>query len=122
MRIVLATGDTDLRLAIQLMLSEVTGVNITGSTSDCDGLKALVKSTTPDFALIDWSLPRCNIEDILEELKVNSSVKLIVIARYQRMRDKAMNSGADGFVVIGDPPEKLLEVFYKLNKKQSDHK
>ena len=30
MRIVIATGDTDLRLAIQLMLSEVGGVEVLG--------------------------------------------------------------------------------------------
>jgi DNA-binding NarL/FixJ family response regulator len=120
MRIVIATGETDLRLAIQLMLSEVPGINIVGSASDCDGLNALVSSTYPDFILIDWSLPPCNIEDSLQDLKTNANnpnVKLIIIARHQRMKDKAIKSGADEFLVIGDPPEKLLETFYKLNKK-----
>ena len=122
MRIVIATGDTDLRLAIQLMLSEVPGINIIGSVGDCDGLNALVKSTHPDFTLIDWALPGCRIDEVLENLKVeaiDTDLKVIVIARQRSMKEAALLSGADEFVVIGDPPEKLLEVFYKLNKKQS---
>ena len=125
MRIVIATGDTDLRLAIQLMLSEEPGLKIIGSASECDGLNALVKSTFPDSVLLDWSLLGCTIESVLQEIKTNAAnpdVKVIVISRHHRVRDKALISGADDFVVIGDPPEKLLKVFYKLNKKQSDHK
>lgn len=120
MRIVIATGDTDLRLAIQLLLSEEPGLKIIGSANDCAGLNALVKSTSPDVVLIDLSLPGCNIGEVLQDFKsLFPRITLIVIARHRRMKETALLSGADEFVVIGDPPEKLLEVFYKLNKKQS---
>ncbi|UCF27927.1 MAG: response regulator [Chloroflexota bacterium] len=118
MRIVIATGDTDLRLAIQLMLSEEPGISIIGSVSDCDGLNALVKSTRPNYALIDWALPGCKIDEVIENLKTGSrdtELKIIVIARQRREKEAALESGADEFIVIGDPPEKLLDVFRLLN-------
>ena len=118
MRIVLATGDTDLRLAIQLLLSEEPGIKIIGSASDCDGLIALIKSTRPDIALLDWDLPGCNMEDVLLDIKSFTSepkINLIVLGRHRRMSKTALQAGADEYVVIGDPPENLLEVFRQLN-------
>lgn len=116
MRIVIATGDTDLRLAIQLMLSEEPGIKIIGSASDCDGLNALIISTHPDSVVLDWSLPGCLIEEVLQDLKaIMPELALIIIGQQPKMKETAMQSGADEFVVIGDPPEKLLEVFQTLD-------
>jgi DNA-binding NarL/FixJ family response regulator len=117
MRIVLATGGTDLRLAIQLMLSEEPGLKVIGSASDCEGFFALIKSTSPDLALIDWELPGCKMEDVLPEIKsleLEHDILLIVLGRQRRMRATALQAGADEYVVIGDPPENLLDVFRKL--------
>ena len=118
MRIVLATGDTDLRLAIQLLLSEEPGINIIGSASDCDGLMALITSTHPDLSLLDWNLPGCDIEIVLRDIKsisTDTEMNLIVIGRHRRIRKTVLQAGADEYVVIGDPPENLLEVFRQLN-------
>ena len=117
MRIVLATGGTDLRLAIQLMLSEEPGLKIVGSASDSEGFIALIKSTSPDLALLDWELPGGKMEDVLPEIKsleLEHDILLIVLGRQRRMRAAALQAGADEYVVIGDPPENLLDVFRKL--------
>ena len=118
MRILLATGDTDLRLSIQLMLSEEPGLKIIGSASNCDGLIALIKSTSPDLTLLDWELPGGDMEDVLPEIKsltLETKIILIVLGRQRRIKETALQAGADEYVVIGDPPENLLEVFRQLN-------
>ena len=118
MRIVIATGDTDLRLAIQLMLSEEPGINIIGSAGDCNGLLALVKSTLPDLVLLDWELPGCIMGESLQQIKsiyTESNIFIIVLGRRQSMNETALEAGADAFRVIGDPPENLLEAFRQLN-------
>jgi DNA-binding NarL/FixJ family response regulator len=118
MHIVLASGDTDMRLAIQLMLSEVPGIKITGSASNCDGLIALVKSTCPDLVLLDWELPGRKMAFILRHLKTFSPenpITLIVIGRNQDQKEIALWAGADEYILIGERPEDLLEVFQTLN-------
>lgn len=118
MRILLATGDTDLRLAIQLMLSEEPGLKIIGSASNCDGLIALIKSTSPDLTLLDWELPGGDMEDVLPEIKsltLETKIILIVLGRQRRIKETALQAGADEYVVIGDPPDMLLETFRQLN-------
>lgn len=120
MRIVIATGDNDLRLAIQLILSEEPGINIIGSASDCDGLLALVRSTHPEVVLLDWELPGCKMEDTLQQIKsiqTEANTFLIVLGRKSKMKENALETGADAFRVIGDPPENLLDAFRQLNIK-----
>ena len=117
MRIVIATEDSNLRIAIQLMLSEEPGINILGSASDCDGLLALVKSTLPEVVLLDWELPGCKMGDTLQQIKLidaDPEIFLIVLGRTDSMKEIALEAGADAFMVIGDPPENLLEVFQRL--------
>jgi len=119
MRIILATGDTDLRLAIQLMLSEEPGLNIIGSASDCDGLIALVDSTLPDLAVMDWELPGRDIGGVLREIKSLASdpeIYLIVLGVKRSIRETVLNVGADEYMFIGDPPEKLLEAIRQQKK------
>ena len=54
MRTVLAIGDSDLLLALQLLLNEEPRVNIVGTTSELDGLLSLIETTGPDLVLLDW--------------------------------------------------------------------
>jgi len=117
MRIVLATGDTDLRLAIQLMLSEEPGINIIGSASDSGGFTALINSTHPDLALVDWDLPGRNIEGLVREIKsIEPKTKLTLIVLGKRStKEAAVKAGADDYLVKGDPPDMLLETFRQLN-------
>ena len=105
MRIVIATADTDLQLAIQLMLSEEPGLKIIGSASDSGGFIALIKSTNPDLALVDWDLPGCNNEDLVGEVKaIESETKLTLIVLGKRStKEAAVQAGADDYLVKGDP-------------------
>ena len=119
MRIVLATGETDLRLSIELLLSEQPGLKILGGASDTEGFLALVKSTCPDLALLDWDLPGRPVEEILGEIKqFKQHPKLIVLGARARSRAKALESGADDYVVKGKPPEFLLSAVKQFTAKQ----
>jgi DNA-binding NarL/FixJ family response regulator len=100
------------------MLSEEPGLKVIGSASDCGGIIALIKSISPDLALIDWELPGCKMKEVLTEiksLKLESNIILVVLGRERSVRETALQAGADEFVVIGDPPEYLLETFRRLN-------
>ena len=118
MRIVLATGETDLRLSMELLLNEQPGVKILGGASDTEGFLALVKSTCPDLALLDWDLPGRPVEEVLDQLKkYKSQPKLIVMGGRHSSREKALEAGADAYVDKGKPPEYLLATLKRLDSK-----
>jgi len=109
MRTVLAIGDSDLLLALQLLLNEEPRVNIVGTTSELDGLLSLIETTGPDLVLLDWELPGRPLKELLAEaLSYQSPPRIIVIGNNVIAKESALQSGADSFLVIGDEPEKLL--------------
>lgn len=118
MRIVLATGDTDLRLSLELLLSEEPGIKIVGGASDTEGFLALIKSTCPDLAMLDWDLPGRPVEEVLNQTKLlKDRPKLIILGRHPGMKEKALQVGADAYVDTGDKPEKLIYTFRDIHFK-----
>ena len=52
MKILLAVADTNLRLSLELVLSEEPSVTVAGTASEAHGLSALIKSTQPAIVLL----------------------------------------------------------------------
>jgi DNA-binding NarL/FixJ family response regulator len=116
MRILVAVSDTDLRLSLELMLSEEPGVRIAGSVTDTSGLLALVKQTAPDLLLLDWELHGDSIESVLGELQaLDCQPKCTVLGRRHSSQDPTERAGADVYITKGDPPERLLGAIRALN-------
>lgn len=119
MRTVLAIGDSDLLLALQLLLNEEPSVKIIGTTSELDGLLSLIETTGPDLVLLDWELPGRPLKGLLAEaLSYQSPPRIIVLGKNVIAKESALKSGADSFVVIGDQPEKLLAAVRQTNHQE----
>ena len=117
MKILLATEDPDLRLSLELMLSEEPAVIIAGATSESEGLLALIKSTQPAIVLLDWRLPGRPPADVLAESCCRpESPYFIILGASAQEKKPAMSAGADAFVVKGAPPDQLLTTFRSVRK------
>jgi two-component system response regulator DesR len=115
--VVIAIGNPSLRLALELLLSEEPGVEVVGTTSETEGLLALVRTAQPDLVVLDWQLPGRPISDLLSLLQsAEERPKLIVLNGDARVRQRALRAGADAFVTVGDSPNHLLDVFRGLRE------
>ena len=115
MKILLATPDSDLRLAIELYLIEEPGVCIIGTASDAGSLLALHKNTHPDLVFLDWDLPGKPISRVIDELLTCCDKnKIIVLGKKMQIKEKALSAGANDFVLRGDPPERFINSFRKV--------
>jgi DNA-binding NarL/FixJ family response regulator len=109
-----ATEHPDLRLSIELLLSEEPGVTIVGAASETEGLLALIRSSNPDIVILDWDLPGRPVARLLAEARASDSqVRFIVLCPQPEVQEQARQAGADAYVVKGSPPEQLLAVFRK---------
>jgi DNA-binding NarL/FixJ family response regulator len=112
MKILLATEHPDLRLSLELVLSEEPAVTIAGTASESEGLLALINSTRPAIVLLDWSLPGRPPADVLAVSCCRpESAYFIVLGSSAEDKQLAVSAGADAFVVKGDPPDQLLSAF-----------
>ena len=117
MKILLATEDPNLRLSLELVLSEEPAVTVAGTASESEGLLALIKSTRPAIVLLDWNLPGRPPADILAQSCCRpESAYFIVLGSSAEDKLMALSAGADAFVVKGDPPDQLLTAFRTVRK------
>ncbi len=117
MKILLAVADTNLRLSLELILSEEPSVIVAGTASEAQGLSALIKSTQPALVLLDWNLPGRPLSTIIAETNRRANAtKFIALGSSPAGKEQALAAGADAFVVKGDPPEQLLAAFRAIRK------
>jgi DNA-binding NarL/FixJ family response regulator len=111
MRIVLAIRESELRLALELLISQEPGVKVLGTASDVDGLLALVHTNHPDLVLLEWTLPGRPIGEVILEVKtIERAPKIIVMCNDPKTREIALDAGANDFVLKGSPPEHVIAV------------
>ena len=116
MDIIIATSSTDLRIALEIMIREEPGMSIVGTTSESDGLCALIETYCPDLVLLDTELAGSSYTQVLTKLHSSKTpLKIVVLGKYLHTRETALQAGADEYVVIGDPPENLMRTFHRLN-------
>ena len=112
MLILLATERADLRLSIELLLSEEPGVVIVGAASETEGMLALLDSTCPDLLIVDWDLPGRTLSELVPQIRANTpGIHILALGNESTFLDAALKAGVDDYVVKGDPPEQLLETF-----------
>ena len=115
MRLLLAAGQADLRLSLELLLSEQPGVEIVGSASESDGLLALIQTSKPDIILTEWNLPGRSLATILPERERSlHHPKTIVLTASNRDCRVAIEAGADAVVLKGASPDFLLSAFQEI--------
>jgi len=112
MRLLLAAGHPDLRLSLELLLSEQPGVQIVGAASESDGLLALIHTTKPDMILADWDLPGPSLSHVFAKAhqKQHPPIIIVLVAR-SRDYQKAVEASADAVVIKGSSPDSLLSTF-----------
>lgn len=112
MHVLLATKHPDLRLSIELLLSQEPGTTIVGTASETEGLLALIKSTSPDIVILDWDLPGRPVAKLLSKKSISRDrTRFIVLCTRPEMKNQARQAGADVCLVKGDTPDELLTVF-----------
>jgi len=117
MHVLLATEYADLRLSMELLLSEEPGVTVAGTASEAAGLLGLIGSVHPDIVILDWELPGRSTPDLLAQASdLWSQARFIILGARPEIREQARQAGAAAFVVKGDPPEQLLLAFRRTRR------
>jgi DNA-binding NarL/FixJ family response regulator len=116
MRVLLAVGSSDLRLALDLFLREQPGMLVMGATCRSEGALALLRTMEFDLVLLQWSLPGLPVSAVLGEPRhFSHRPRFLVLGDRTADEDAASSAGADAFVLVGDPPQELLGAIEALS-------
>jgi DNA-binding NarL/FixJ family response regulator len=109
MKIVLASAQFDLRLAVEILLREEPGTDVVGTASDAVSARGLLQTGLPDLLILDWDLPGYAPLLLLGETKrARPRPQVIVLGRHEAVRQEALAGGADAFVLCDDLPGGLV--------------
>jgi DNA-binding response OmpR family regulator len=101
---------------------EMKGFHVFEAGTGAEGWK-LAQQQVPDLVILDMMLPDCHGLSVLKKIRSDDLTKKIPVLVLTSLKDiydvqRAINLGANYYSVKGkDSPEKLLQMIYKLLKK-----
>ncbi|HEY3059092.1 MAG TPA: response regulator [Chloroflexota bacterium] len=107
MRVLIAEGDTTLRSALRLLLTNDDSVELVGEACSTDELMELLAQARADVVLVDWNLPGWCPGRINGQF---TSVRLVGLDGRPERRDQILAEGAHAFFSKLESPDLLLRV------------
>jgi DNA-binding NarL/FixJ family response regulator len=109
-RVVLADDQTVVREGLALMLGLVDGIELVGSAADGEAAVELVRSASPDVALLDLRMPRVDgIEATRRIRELGLGVEVVVLTTYADDESviAALRAGARGYLTKDASSEEI---------------
>ena len=117
MLIFLAESDQALRLGLQMLLHQESGMHVIGMAVQADGLLVQVEASHADVLILDWQLPGASIQDLLSDIRgLETPPKIVVLSINPEEKAPALSAGADAFISKNAPPDDLVEVVRSLKQ------
>jgi DNA-binding NarL/FixJ family response regulator len=117
MHILLADDQAEVRSALRLLLEQEPGIAVVGEAAEAAAVLAQAAASRPDLVFLDWELPGLQATELLHVLRSRPRMIVIALSGRPEARQAALDAGVDAFVSKGDPPERLLEALYALDKR-----
>lgn len=116
-KVLIADDHGLIRQGVKAFLAMDQSIQITGEAEDGASVFPLVKAYAPDVVLMDVNMPGMTGLDVLLQLKANApwvKVILLTVESDKKTLVKAIEIGADGYVLKGSSPKDLLESIYTV--------
>lgn len=117
-KVLIADDHAIVRNGLRRLLEEQSDMEVVGEAED--GLKTVkkVKSLHPDVALIDIAMPRLSgleAVGLIKEAAPDTQVILLSMHEKDAYVDRALSSGARGYVLKASPTSDVLEAIRAVN-------
>lgn len=115
MRILLADDQSEVRLALKILLDQESGLQVVDEAGELSSLIIKAKESKPDVVLLDWELSNLRVSDLMPVFRyLFPDLRIIAMSGRPEASKAAMAAGVDAFVSKGDNPEKLLEAISRF--------
>ena len=117
MRIFLADGDRNERLALQFLLDHEPGMQVTGIAVRSEDLTKQVEASHPDVVLLDWNLILHEPTEFIDGIRsFVPQIKIIILHGHINNFQALESAGADVFINKNESADGLLAAVRELQK------
>lgn len=103
--------------ALTVLLSSKSGLEVVGQADNgSDGLK-LIEEMKPDLVLVDFTMPGMGGVEVTRHLKAVPGGPKVIVMSFQtepECRERALQAGADGFLVKTEIHQELLPLLRRI--------
>jgi DNA-binding NarL/FixJ family response regulator len=117
--IVLADDHVMFRQGIRSFLEKQRGIKIVGEAKDGLELLEILKTTTPDLAIVDIVMPKMRGLEVLREVrKKYPRVKILFLTMHGKSEyiRQAIADGVQGFILKEEPSSELLKALKNIRE------
>jgi DNA-binding NarL/FixJ family response regulator len=114
-KIFLADASSDVRLALQMMLDNEPGLNVTGLAVQAERLLGQIEVVQPDVLLLDWSLVSESLNDFLTSLQNLKPRPRVIVLGINPCEEQTLPvTGVYAFFYKAYPAEELLAILRRM--------
>lgn len=115
MRIMIADARAAVREALRLLIDREIAYCIIEQAAEAETLLVQIGQACPWLLLLDWHLPGMRATVLLRVVRnVCTGIRIIIMSERLEDKPKALNAGANGFVLKSDPPDALIALLRAL--------
>lgn len=114
-RVLIVNDQTDVLKLWQRIINHYDGLECKDCATDGESAIQLVLETSPDIILMDIMMPVMNGLEATRRLReVRPDARIILYSAYISMSEDALRAGADEFVLMPIPPDRLIETIRRV--------
>ena len=117
-RILIVDDHELVRKGLRQIINAENDMQVCGEATNVNQAKKMCKVLKPDLAIVDISLPDGNGLDLIKTLlNWQPELKILVLSMYddELFAERALNSGALGYINKQDSAEKILEALTRIS-------
>ncbi|BER92484.1 response regulator transcription factor [Thermatribacter velox] len=103
--------------SLQFLIENQPGMKVVGKSTRGKGVLNLLHKLRPDVIVLDVRLQDTDGLTLLEELKKNLPVPVIMLSMYEEYRDEALRRGAYAYLVKGRDANELYNMLREASQK-----
>ncbi len=116
-RIYIVDDHAVFREGLALLINRTDDLEVCGESNELKGTVGKIRESTPDIVLLDISLKDVSGIELLKDLKKSRiEVPVLVLSMHDELiyADRAMRSGAKGYIMKQEPADQLLEAVRRV--------
>lgn len=116
-RIYIVDDHAVFREGLALLINRTDDLEVCGESNELKGTVGKIRESTPDLVLLDISLKDVSGIELLKDLKKSRiDIPVLVLSMHDELiyADRAMRSGAKGYIMKQEPADRLLEAVRRV--------
>lgn len=114
-RVLIVNDQADILKLWQRIINHYEGLECTFCATDGESAIRMALETSPDVILMDIMMPVMNGVDATRKLRdLRPDSRIILYSAYISMSQDALQAGADEFVLMPVPPDRLIETIRRI--------